>query len=335
MYFDQAAYLWLLLLLPLLWFFLHRYVLTGQLIRKLWGGAADRPHLPPGWRDRSAAVLLMVGYVCLVAALAGPYLEEVTENPEYQKKNLVFLLDVSPSMNTQDVWPSRLDRAKEVIHEFIRGETEIVRFGLVSFSESSVILSYLTSDPQNLLFYLDFLRPDRRIIYGTDIGAAMASGLQVLEKHQQNTRANSLTAQEKSVLVLLSDGEDHGESLEAAILPARERGVPVYTIGVGTSEGGVIPLVNEDGTPGYLEDGTGRRLVSSLTADTLEAVAQQTGGTFYQATSGRELESALEAILIAEREVTGYQIGPSRRDILHFFVGLAFISQILVMTLRF
>ena len=96
MYFDQAAYLWLLFLLPLLWFLLHRYVRTGRLIRKLWGGASNGSHLPSGWRDRFSAVLLMVGYVCLVAALAGPYLEEVTENPEYQKKNLVFLLDVSP-----------------------------------------------------------------------------------------------------------------------------------------------------------------------------------------------------------------------------------------------
>jgi len=335
MYFDQIAYLWLLVLLPLLWFFLYRHVVTGQLVRRVWGGSSGGSHLQPGWRDRSAAVLLMVGYGCLVAALAGPYLEEVTENPEYQKKNLVFLLDVSPSMNTQDVWPSRLDRAKEVIHEFIRGETEVVRFGLVSFSESSVILSYLTSDPENLLFYLDFLRPDRRIIYGTDIGAAVSSGLQVLDKHQQRARANPLPVQEKSVLVLLSDGEDHGESLETAMQEARDRGVVVYTIGVGTSEGGVIPLIDEDGSRGYLEDGTGRRLVSNLTVDTLEQIAQQTGGAFFQATSGQELEVALEAIMIAEREVTGYQIGPSRREIFNYFVGLAFISQIVVMTLRF
>ncbi|MEE8348640.1 MAG: VWA domain-containing protein [Acidobacteriota bacterium] len=335
MYFDQAAYLWLLLLLPLLWFFLHRYVVTSQLVRKLWGGFSEGAPFSPGWRERSAAVCLMVAYVCLVAALAGPYLEEVTENPEYQKKNLVFLLDVSPSMNTQDVWPSRLDRAKQVIHEFIRGETEIVRFGLVSFSESSVILSYLTSDPQNLLFYLDFLRPDRRIIYGTDIGMAVTSGLQVLDKHQQMTRDDALAADEKSVLVLLSDGEDHGESLEEAMQEARNRAVSVYTIGVGTSEGGVIPLVNEDGTRGYLEDGSGGRLRSNLIVDTLQEIAEQTGGTFYQTSSGRELEMALEAIMIAEREVTGYQIGPSRRDIFHYFVGLAFISQIAVMTLRF
>ena len=116
---------------------------------------------------------------------------------------------------------------------------------------------------------------------------------------------------------------------------ARDRGVVVYTIGVGTSEGGVIPLVDEEGTRGYLEDGTGRRLVSNLTIDTLEQIAQQTGGTFFRATSGRDLELALEAILIAEREVTGYQVGPSRRNIFHYFVGLAFILQIVVMTLRF
>jgi hypothetical protein len=97
----------------------------------------------------------------------------------------------------------------------------------------------------------------------------------------------------------------------------------------------VIPLIDEDGSRGYLEDGTGRRLVSNLTVDTLEQIAQQTGGAFFQATSGQELEVALEAIMIAEREVTGYQIGPSRREIFNYFVGLAFISQIVVMTLRF
>ncbi len=101
-------------------------------------------------------------------------------------------MDASPSMNTQDVWPSRIERAKEVIHQFVQRETEVVRFGLVSFSESSVILSYLTSDPQNLLFYLDFLRPDRRILYGTDIGVALSSGLQVLEKHEQREGSDRL-----------------------------------------------------------------------------------------------------------------------------------------------
>ncbi|MDA2934186.1 VWA domain-containing protein [Acidobacteria bacterium AH-259-D05] len=335
MYFDRAAYLWLLALLPLLWFLLRRYVLTGRLVWKMWGGSTDSSLLPPGWRDSSAAVLVVLGYVCVVVALAGPYLQEVMENPEFQKKNLVFLLDVSPSMNTQDVWPSRLERAKEVIHQFIQRETEVVRFGLVSFSESSVILSYLTSDPQNLLFYLDFLRPDRRIIYGTDIGAALASGLQVLDKHQQREEANPLFSDEKSVLILLSDGEDHGESLKTSIQEALDGGIGVHVIGVGTSQGGVIPLVQEDGTRGYLEDGQGVRLISKLTVDTLREIARETGGKFFRAGSGPELEEALEAIMRAEREVTGYRIGPSRRDILHYFVGFAFISQLLVMTLRF
>ena len=335
MYFDRPVYLWLLVLLPLLWFFLSRYISAGDRVRKMWSKPSLSALLPPHRRDLLAALLVVVGFISLAVALADPYLLRITENPQFRRKNLVFLLDVSPSMNTQDVWPSRIERAKEVIHRFIQRETEVVRFGLVSFSESSVILSYLTSDPQNLLFYLDFLRPDRRILYGTDIGVALSSGLQVLEKQEQREGTDRLRPETGNLLVLLSDGEDHGESLETAIQEAARRGIRVHTVGVGTSQGGQIPLIDEEGKPGYLEDDHGVRLVSKLTVDTLKEIALQTGGKFFQASSGVELESALESILKAEREVTGYQVGSSRQAMFYYFVGGAFFSQLLVLTLRF
>ena len=201
----------------------------------MWSKPSLSALLPPDRRDFLAALMVVLGFTSLAVALADPYLLRITENPQFRRKNLVFLLDASPSMNTQDVWPSRIERAKEVIHRFIQRETEVVRFGLVSFSESSVILSYLTSDPQNLLFHLDFLCPDRRILYGTDIGVALSSGLQVLEKQEQREESDRLRPETGSLLVLLSDGEDHGESLETAIQEAARRGIRVHTVGVGTS----------------------------------------------------------------------------------------------------
>ncbi len=335
MYFDRPVYLWLLVLLPLLWFFLSRYVSAGHRVRKMWAKSSLPALLPPGRRDVLSALLVALGFICLTVALADPYLLRIAENPQFRQKNLVFLLDASPSMNTQDVWPSRIERAKEVIHQFVQRETEVVRFGLVSFSESSVILSYLTSDPQNLLFYLDFLRPDRRILYGTDIGVAVSSGLRVLEKQEQKEESDRPGPEIGNLLVLLSDGEDHGESLEASVQEAARRGIRVHAIGVGTSQGGQIPLIDEEGKPGYLEDDHGVRLISKLTVDTLKEIALQTGGEFFQASSGPELESALESILKAEREITGYQVGSSRQEMFHYFVGLAFFSQLLVLTLRF
>ena len=197
MHFERPAYLWLLIFLPLLGLFLNRYLTAGQSIRRIWGRSSTSSLIAPQSREWFSTVLVILAFVCLALALAGPYMREVVENPQFRKMNLVFLLDASPSMNAQDVWPSRMARAKEVIRQFIQRDTEVVRFGLVSFSESSVILSYLTSDPQNLLFYLDFLRPDRRIIFGTDIGSALGSGLQVLEKHKQRREFDSTLSRKR------------------------------------------------------------------------------------------------------------------------------------------
>ena len=107
MYFDRPVYLWLLVLLPLLWFFLSRYVSTGDRVRKMWAKPSLSALLTPHRRDFLAALLVVVGFISLAVALADPYLLRITENPQFRRKNLVFLLDASPSMNTQDVWPSR------------------------------------------------------------------------------------------------------------------------------------------------------------------------------------------------------------------------------------
>lgn len=335
MHFEGPAYLWLLVLLPFVGLCLNRYLSAGRSIRKIWGSSSASSLLAPQSREWFSTVLVILAFVCLVFALAGPYLREVMEHPQYRKMNMVLLLDVSPSMNAQDVWPSRMARAKEVIRQFVQRDTQVVRFGLVSFSESSVILSYLTSDPQNLLFYLDFLRPDRRIIFGTDIGSALGSGLQVLEKHEQRREFDPTLSPERSVMVLLSDGEDHGESLDTGLHSARDRAIRIHTIGLGTSQGAVIPVMDESGRAGHLENGQGVPLVSKLTVETLQDIAKQTGGRFFQASSGAELEAALKSILDAEREVIGYEVGASTRELFHYFVLFAFFSFVLVMTLRF
>ena len=272
----------------------------------------------------------------MILALARPYLEKTVEKPEYQKMDLVFLMDVSPSMNARDVWPSRLDRSKEVIRRFIQRDTGITRFGLVSFSESSVILSYLTSDFQNLLFYLDYLRPDRNLILGTDVGAALTSGLQVLQNQAQAKLRGEgpPSGSQKSVLVLLSDGEDHGEGLDVALRDVQDHRIRAHTIGIGTTQGGVMPVVNERGEREYLTDERGRQLITRLGPQTLQRVAQETGGKFFQASSGPELESALHSILDAERQVIGYHVGTIKRELYRYLVGLAFCSQLAVMTLR-
>src|SRR5258706_8479817 len=110
---------------------------------------------------------------CLALALARP--QTVTEQriSEMRRMDVILLLDVSPSMRARDIAPSRLVRATEVIGEFVQKKLPDDRFGLVSFTGNSLVLSYLTPDTNNLLFYLEYLRGQEIGQYGTNIGRAL------------------------------------------------------------------------------------------------------------------------------------------------------------------
>jgi len=85
MYFERPVYLWLLVLLPLLWFFLSRYVSAGDRVRKMWAKPSFSALLPPHRRDFLATLLVVLGFICLALALADPYLLLITENPQFRR----------------------------------------------------------------------------------------------------------------------------------------------------------------------------------------------------------------------------------------------------------
>ena len=333
MHVERPDYLWLLAVLPLLWFCLRRYVFNGQTARRLIGRSTLVSGITPERREALVVAFVLAMAAFLALSLARPYVLRVVETPELQKMNIVFLLDVSPSMGARDIWPSRMERSKEVIRRFIQRETAALRFGLVSFSESSVILSYLTSDLQNIYFYLDFLTPDRNLIVGTDIGAAVSSGIDLLAKDEAAAPAEP-SLRGSSVMILISDGEDHGEDLDKALADVRKRKTRIHAIGVGTSEGATMPIVNDAGETEYLKDERGMPMISRLSVETLQRVAQETGGSFFRAGSGGELDFAFQEIFEAENRILGYKVRAEKRELTRYFAGLAFFSHLVVMTLR-
>ncbi len=253
-------------------------------------------------RSLLVVILLMVAVIVIVLALARPQILSDQAQEIIRKLDLVFLLDTSPSMWAEDILPSRLERARRLIGEMATGEDMIGRVGLVTFSGPSIVLSYLTSDIGSLLFYLDYLTQQPLYNIGTNIGSALNSGIQVIER----AREGQVEERNRPVLVLVSDGEDHGEELRQAIREASLKRLRVYTIGVGSEAGGFIPIPSEDGIVRYLPDSHGGRLISRLDEGTLRRVAEATGGRFYRAYEGSEISTALREIVSLEREVVGY-----------------------------
>ncbi|HWP56842.1 MAG TPA: VWA domain-containing protein [Candidatus Acidoferrales bacterium] len=268
-------------------------------------------------RDWTRFIGLNVVLAAMILALARPQWIHGKMVPQPAKMDIVFLLDISPSMYASDIQPTRLDRALEVIRAFAHNKPPQDRIGLVSFSSGSLVLSYLTEDPENISFYLDYLKQNPVLSPGTNIGRALLSGLTILAKDRE---ANPAAARNKRVFVLLSDGEDHGAELESAVAAVKKTGVKVHTIGIGSKEGGPFPIAWDDGRPVYQLDSKGNQVITRLDERTLRWVAEQTEGQFYRSFTGQELQKIFAQIAMKEREIQGFKKAVEYQDVYHEFL---------------
>ena len=326
--FVHGDALYLLLLLPFIWLGCRRYLAYLRESRNRLDASIDSVTAAPFqslvWA-RLAAVFFLIAAALLVLAMARPQVFKAEREAILRQLDVVFLLDVSPSMGAEDVAPSRLERATGVIREIVVREPLIQRVGLVTFAGSSLILSYLTSDVENILFYLDFLNQQHLPGIGTNIGAAIASGMQVVELGRENTAG----PQNHPVMILLSDGEDHEEELEASLRTASGAQLRIYTIGIASEAGGFIPLRDEEGHVEFVEDLHGTRLISRLDESTLKRVAEVTGARFHRALEGEQVIAALQEILSRERQVVGFRENTVWRDRYHSVLVAAFVLALL------
>ena len=324
MSFVAPKYLNLLFLLPLAVFLVwivFQYIEKVRLQFRM-EQVAQLGHVSSKFRYFRLASLFVLGAGSLILAVSEPHIELRRQENIYRKVNVVFLLDISLSMRARDILPSRIERARDEIQNFIlhRGEN-IGQIGLVGFAGSSLILSYLTEDPANILFYLDYLESDWRPSFGTDIGGAFKNGLVLLEKEQEYDE--SLRPQDIT-FILISDGEDHGEELRDAVQRAAFLGLRTYCVGLGTQLGGYIPIGERDGHTVFLVDEQGDRVLANFDEGTLRWVAGATGGRYYRSETGTELYENLNDILWNERRVIGTRPVTDKIPLYYYLVATGF-----------
>jgi Ca-activated chloride channel family protein len=255
----------------------------------------------------------------LVFALMRPQIILVRRVPDYERQDLIVMLDRSVSMRARDVAPSRFARATLELRNFLRQKPEgIGRVGLVGFADSSVVLSYLTGDVESILFYLDWLDEpssgSAAAMFGTNIGAALGSALDVARKDDRPTRKRFL---------IVSDGEDYGSELRAAIVAFRAEGHHVDCIGIGSEAAVPIPLTAGATDDVYLRDDSGRRVTTRFEEATLRDIAAATGGRFVRSTSGGELARAIADIVRGDRRLLGWSESNEYRDLYPVGLGIA------------
>ncbi len=230
---------------------------------------ADTDQRGHRWR-----VGLLVGALTfLILALAGPRWGFQWEEVRREGADIVVAIDTSRSMLATDITPTQLDRAKLALRDFVQ-HLQGDRIGLVAFAGSAFIQCPLTLD------YGAFLESLRSVTVGiipkggTALGEAIGAGLTAFENQSGQHHA----------LLIITDGEDHDGQIQAASQQAVEKGIKIYTVGVGSPEGELIPL-NVDGRRSFLKDRQGQVVKSRLDTETLQQIALTTGGAYVYDTS--------------------------------------------------
>jgi Ca-activated chloride channel homolog len=264
-------------------------------------------------RDAAVTGAAVVAAGAIVFALMRPQILLTHRVPDYERQDLIVMLDRSVSMHARDMLPSRFSRATLELRHLLQQKPEGVdRIGLVGFAESSVVLSYLTGDVESVLFYLDWLDGESSVLFGTNIGAALKSAMDVAAKDDRRTRKR---------LLLVSDGDDNGTELDAALDRLRADGYRVDCIGIGSEQAVPIPITASDDEDSYLRDDAGRRVTTTFSEATLVRVAATTGGRYIRSTTGSELARAIADVVNSDRRILGWRSATEYRDL--YPVGLA------------
>ena len=199
--------------------------------------------------------------------------------------DLMVAIDVSASMRARDLKPDRFEKAKREAQGLIEA-LEGDRVGIIAFAGAAFVQCPLTLDYAAASMLLSTVETGTISTPGTAIGEAIRTAV----------RAMATEPDRSKVLVLMTDGEDHGSDPVGAAKEAAEAGITIYTIGLGSTSGEPIPLLDGEGS-GYKRDRSGQIVMSRLDEGTLAEVAAETGGRYFRATdSERELVAIKEEI---------------------------------------
>jgi len=293
--FAQSEYFFLLLLVPLaviFYFYVFRWRTQAlarfgnlDLVKKLSESVSRG-------RQVAKAILVVLAVLFMALALARPQIGTRLEEVKREGVDIFVALDVSKSMLAEDIKPSRLAKAKHEISKFIdmlRGD----RIGLIVFAGEAFVQCPLTLDYGAAKTFLNIMDPSLIPEPGTNLSAAIGTAMKSFESQERKYK----------VLVLVTDGEDHGDNVMQAAEVADREGVVIYTVGIGSPKGVPIPIYDRRGNKEFKKDRRGEIILTKLDQFTLEKIALTTNGKYYQSITGEtRLEKVYEEIAKMEKK---------------------------------
>jgi Ca-activated chloride channel family protein len=252
----------------------------------------------------------------LVVALARPQIGERPSNLPHSGRDLLVLLDISRSMGSPDVKPSRMDAAKRAATDLLAGLPGD-RVGLIVFGGNAFLQLPLVEDHAAFKLFLDAASNQYLYDPSTDVAQALKTAVATFE-HEGSHGSRAI--------VLLSDGESQPEAVEEYTPKLQQERIPVIAIGVGTPEGGPVPADSSEAPEKWHRDHIGRVVNSRLDEGLMIRLARETGGAYLRYRDGQGLGTLLERIRAVEaRKLSDATVATEHADRFQWPLAIAFL----------
>lgn len=281
--FDNPTYLWLLLLIPLL-AMIYLYSLRQSKRRlKRFGSLKLMHQLSPMASPRRKLVKFVLAELILtllILIVARPQIgNKIANNTSREGIEVIMALDISNSMLATDVVPSRLDKSKLMVEGLMNKFTKN-KLGLIVFAGDAFVQLPITSDYVSAKMFLDNINPSLIGTQGTDIGKAINLAMHSFTPNTQTGKA----------IVVITDGEDNEGGAEAMAKQAQEKGIKVFILGIGSTQGTTIPMPNGED----LRDANGDIVKTHLNEEMCKKIADAGHGVYMHVDNSSVADALLE-----------------------------------------
>ncbi|HLV13611.1 MAG TPA: VWA domain-containing protein [Xanthomarina sp.] len=282
---EEKIWFWVLAVIPvIILFFLVLQLWKRQTQKKF----ADKELLKRLSPNQSLfKSILKLSIICLAIAslsiaLVNPKVGTKLETVKREGVDIVFAIDVSKSMLAEDIEPNRLDKTKQLVTQIINNLASD-RVGIIAYAGKAFPQLPITTDYAAAKMFLQNMNTDMISSQGTAISEAIELSKTYFDDEEQTNR----------VLIIISDGEDHEEGAVKTAREAYDEGIRIFTIGVGQTKGGPIPIKRNGIISSYKKDSNGETVITRLDEENLIAIANEADGLYI---NGRNTNEVVETV---------------------------------------
>ncbi|MCB0464600.1 MAG: VWA domain-containing protein [Aequorivita sp.] len=316
---EQPIYFYILFAIPVIVVLFIMVLVWKKTVQKRFVDKELLKKLSPNrslFKSILKVLVLCLAIACLSFALVNPKIGTKLETVKREGVDIVFALDVSKSMLAEDIAPNRLEKSKQLITQIINSLAGD-RIGIIGYAGSAFPQVPITTDFSSAKLFLNGMNTDMVSSQGTAITQAIKLAETFYDDEGQKNR----------VLFIVSDGEDHEGNISDIAEEAAKKGIRIFTIGVGTLEGGPIPIKENGVLQYYKRDQNNEQVITRLGEETLIEIAKATNGEYIDGSNTKAVVDQVKAILngMDKKEFEAKQFTDFKDQFQWFLAGALFL----------